>query len=168
VGQGDFIFLYEGDRVRKLHSEEREGKMACMKTVLVANIGGKGMMLQKKVNLNWQVGSVRNSIEEQRFASAVKVGVRKVRKKGKQSSAKMVAINEGELVSENSTTVKLSALVAVRNNKVLGSEMVNNLLAIFFPQNHTKALLLQLVSTKLLPGSCYLQFIIFIFFSVVY
>ncbi|KAK7369025.1 hypothetical protein VNO80_11059 [Phaseolus coccineus] len=120
--------------------------MACMKTVMVTNIGGNGMKLQKKVNLNCRVGSLRHSIEEQRLGSAVKLGVRK---KGKQSSAKMVAINE----AQNSTTVKLSALVSVRNNKLLGTQMVNNLLTIFCPQNHTKALLLQLVSTKLHPGS---------------
>ncbi|KAL9329348.1 hypothetical protein ACSQ67_004351 [Phaseolus vulgaris] len=120
--------------------------MACMKTVMVTNIGGNAIIMQKKLNLNRQVGSFRHSVEEQRFGSVVKLGMRK---KGKQSSAKMVATTD----AQNSTTVKLSALVSVRSNKVLGgNEMVNNLLTIFYPQNDTKALVLQLVSTKLHPG----------------
>lgn len=124
--------------------------MACTKTLMVTNIAGNGIVLQKKVKLNRQVGSLRHSIEEERSVSAMKL---RVRKKGKQRCGTMVAMNKGELISENSTTVKLSALVTVRNNKVLGSEMVNNLLTIFLPQNHTKALLLQLVSTNLDPGT---------------
>ena len=119
-----------------------------MKTVMVTNIGGNAIIMQKKLNLNRQVGSFRHSVEEQRFGSVVKLGMRK---KGKQSSAKMVATTD----AQNSTTVKLSALVSVRSNKVLGgNEMVNNLLTIFYPQNDTKALVLQLVSTKLHPGTC--------------
>jgi len=122
--------------------------MACAKTLMLTNIAANGIVLQKKFSLNSQVRSLRHSIEEERSVSALKLRARK------KSCATMVAINEGELITENSTTVKLSALVTVRNNnKVLGSEMVNNLLTIFFPQNHTKALLLQLVSTNLDPGT---------------
>ncbi|XP_027918536.1 linoleate 13S-lipoxygenase 3-1, chloroplastic-like [Vigna unguiculata] len=120
--------------------------MACAKTLMLTNIAANGIVLQKKFSLNSQVRSLRHSIEEERSVSALKLRARK------KSCATMVTINEGELITENSTTVKLSALVTVRNNnKVLGSEMVNNLLSIFFPQNHTKALLLQLVSTNLDP-----------------
>lgn len=61
-----------------------------------------------------------------------------MKKKGKQSSSSasmMVALNEGhEVISKESTTLKLSAVVAVRNsndNKVFANEMVNNLLTFF-------------------------------------
>lgn len=61
-----------------------------------------------------------------------------MKKKGKQSSSSasmMVALNEGhEVISKESTTSKLSAVVAVRNskdNKVFANKMVNNLLTFF-------------------------------------
>ena len=75
----------------------------------------------------------------------------------KQIAPTMAALIEGEprelTVSDKSTSMKLTAHVAVRinSNKEFANEMVNNLLCFFRPQPqpHTKGVVLQLVSTEL-------------------
>ncbi|TKY59263.1 Linoleate 13S-lipoxygenase 3-1 [Spatholobus suberectus] len=128
--------------------------MAGTKCLRVTDAG----MLHNKIHLNRQLLSLGHSIQEHGFGLVCSSSSRsgkiklRVRKKGKRISPTMVALNEGEVVSEKSTTMKLSALVAVRNSsKVLANEMVNNLLTIFMPQNQTKGVVLQLVSTQLDP-----------------
>ncbi|KAL2627323.1 hypothetical protein GLYMA_07G196800v4 [Glycine max] len=136
-------------------------------TLMVTSSGNYGMLHNNKIHLNCQFLGLGHSIKEHgRFglvcSSSLSGGGNKmklrVKKKGKQSSSPtmMVALNEGhEAISEESTTVKLLALVAVRNskdnNKVFANEIVNNLLTIFWPQNQTKGVVLQLVSTQLDP-----------------
>lgn len=153
-------------------------------TLMVTSSGNYGMLHNNKIHLNCQFLGLGHSIKEHgRFglvcSSSLSGGGNKmklrVKKKGKQSSSPtmMVALNEGhEAISEESTTVKLSALVAVRNskdnNKVFANEIVNNLLTIFWPQNQTKGVVLQLVSTQLDPSTWSLQFILFNFFFFVY
>ena len=138
-------------------------------TLMVTSSGNYGMLHNNKIHLNCQFVGLGHSIKEHgRFglvcSSSLSGGGNKmklrVKKKGKQSSSPtmMVALNEGhEVISEESTTVKLSALVAVRNskdnNKVFANEIVNNLLTIFWPQNQTKGVVLQLVSTQLDPST---------------
>nr|KYP76283.1 hypothetical protein KK1_020516 [Cajanus cajan] len=63
----------------------------------------------------------------------------------------MVALNEGEVVPEKSSTLKLSALVTVRNGNDDNNNMVSNLLTIFGPPKQTQGVVLQLVSTEFDP-----------------
>ncbi|KAK7362837.1 hypothetical protein VNO77_04961 [Canavalia gladiata] len=123
--------------------------MGGTKTVMVMD----ACLLHSKIDRSLSlIGSTQDQRLMRLVYSSRKLRVR-MRKKRNQIPPTVSALVEDRAISEKSTTVKLTALVGVRNNNH-NNKVFPNLLSIFRPQNHSKgAIILQLVSTHLHPKS---------------